>query len=223
MASPRPASLARRALPALAIAGLSAGVLLELDRPSSPAEASSGQATGTTARARATTVPTAAEDEATPTTARARATTPTTARARATTTVPGGRTTPTTSAARPAATRPTTPATVPATEAPAPETPAEVSGGACDTGPVEGPVVSTRWGPVQVAAVFDAGGALCDVQVLQYPSDHRKSVSINQRALPVLTREAVASGSADIQFVTGATITSDAYARSLQAILDGRG
>lgn len=218
MATPRPASLARRVLPAVAIAGLSGGILVKLDHPA-PASASGGlEATATTRAGRTTTAVDRADDAVeTPSTTRPRTTTTIARTPR--TTVAAGRTTPTIPATRPAASTATPSTAVPATDAPAQ---AVEAAGTCDTEPVAGPTVSTRWGPVQVAAVFDADGALCDVEVLQYPADHRKSVSINQRALPVLTREALAAASADIDIVTGATITSDAYATSLQAILDGR-
>ncbi len=227
MAAPRPASLARRALPALAIAGLSGGILVKLDNPA-PAAASGGIGNAATRAGRSPTTTTGAADDSvqTPTTVRPRTTTTVAGSAR--TTAPAAKVAPTTTPARPAATTiapgtrapaaPTTRATV----APAAPAPTAADAGACTAEPVAGPTVSTRWGPVQVAAVFSTAGALCDVEVLQYPSDHRKSVAINQRALPMLTREAVAAGSADIDIVSGATITSDAYATSLQAILDRR-
>jgi uncharacterized protein with FMN-binding domain len=64
------------------------------------------------------------------------------------------------------------------------------------------------------------GGALTNVDALQTPDSHRKSVSINQRATPVLRQEALKAQSADINAVSGATITSEAYRESLQAALD---
>jgi len=108
------------------------------------------------------------------------------------------------------------------TAAAAPTTAATATSESCTGAAVDGPTVETRWGPVQVAAVFTAAGRLCEVQALVSPSDHRKSVQINQYALPVLHREALATGSAAIDIVSGATITSDAYATSLQAIIDAR-
>jgi len=114
-----------------------------------------------------------------------------------------------------------TPATIPA----APRTPvatdAAAAGGACGTF-TDGPTVDTRWGPVQISAAFAADGSICDIQVLQYPSDHRKSVFINERALPVLHDRAIAAQSAQFDAVSGATVTSAGYRRGLQAILDGR-
>ena len=211
MATTRPASLARRALPMLVIAGAVGGLLVKLDNPasSSALPVGSGRTGGVTPGDTAATeapVDTAADTPAatvapTSSTATLPRTTPTT--------VKGSVAPPTTSAAKPAGT--TAVAAAAATAA-----------GSCGGTPLAGPTVSTRWGPVQVAALFDGAGSLCDVKVLQYPSDHSKSVRINQRALPILRQEVLAANGTDINIVTGATITSDAYAQSLQAILDNR-
>jgi uncharacterized protein with FMN-binding domain len=88
---------------------------------------------------------------------------------------------------------------------------------------VEGPSIDTRFGPVQVAASVSADGTICDVDVLEYPSDDPRSVSINQRALPTLIEATLAAQDADIDTVSGATYTSSAYRQSLQAILDSVG
>lgn len=76
---------------------------------------------------------------------------------------------------------------------------------------------------MQVAAVVSADHRLCDVQVLTYPDGDRKSLSINQRALPVLHTEALAAGSVSITGVSGATLTSQGYKASLQSALDQAG
>lgn len=93
----------------------------------------------------------------------------------------------------------------------------------CTSEVIAGSVVSTRFGPIQVAARLDADGGLCDVSVLQYPDGDRHSLSINERAIPVLNRQALAAGSADIDGVSGATVTTRGYQQSLQAILDSQG
>jgi len=80
--------------------------------------------------------------------------------------------------------------------------------------------VNTKWGPVQVAAVFASDGSLCDVTTLQYPDSHGKSVRINQQALPILHDRVITAQGTKIYAVSGATITSNAYAASLQSILD---
>jgi uncharacterized protein with FMN-binding domain len=89
----------------------------------------------------------------------------------------------------------------------------------CTGDEVAGPVVATQWGPVQVAAVV-ANGQLCDVRTIQVPEDRSRSELINDRAVPVLRERALAAQGAAIDNVSGATITTDAYKRSLQAVLD---
>jgi uncharacterized protein with FMN-binding domain len=85
---------------------------------------------------------------------------------------------------------------------------------------MDGPTIDTRWGPVQVEAVVSSSGQICDVDAIQYPSSHRRSQQINNRALPILHKEVMQAQSININGVSGATITSVGYARSLQAILD---
>jgi len=85
-----------------------------------------------------------------------------------------------------------------------------------------GSVENAYYGLVQVEANF-AQGKLVSVKVLQYPSDRRTSVYINSRALPVLRREAIAAQSANVDIVSGATLTSRAFARSLDAAFNRAG
>ena len=56
--------------------------------------------------------------------------------------------------------------------------------------------------------------------VLQIPNRDRKDVQINNRAVPILNAEAVQAQSADIDMVSGATVTSVAYIQSLQSAID---
>lgn len=87
---------------------------------------------------------------------------------------------------------------------------------------VSGPVVDTRWGAVQVQVTVE-GGRLTDVVALQLPDGDRRSQSISSRAEPTLRSQALQAQSATIDGVSGATYTSIAYARSLQAALDSAG
>lgn len=84
---------------------------------------------------------------------------------------------------------------------------------------IVGSTVQTPFGPVQVSVTF-SGSKITDAQALQSPNWHRQSVSINSYAIPQLNQEAVAAGSAQINAVSGATYTSEAYAQSLQAAID---
>jgi uncharacterized protein with FMN-binding domain len=85
-------------------------------------------------------------------------------------------------------------------------------------GTVTGPVIDTRYGPVQVRATVKAG-QLTDVQALALPTGGR-SGSISDYSAPILRREALAAQGAGIHAVSGATYTSEGYASSLQAALD---
>jgi uncharacterized protein with FMN-binding domain len=82
-----------------------------------------------------------------------------------------------------------------------------------------GSVVETRYGPVQVQVQI-TDGAISEVAVVQYPDGDSKSVRINSRALPALRTESLTAQSADVDTVSGATYTSDAYVRSLQSAID---
>jgi uncharacterized protein with FMN-binding domain len=94
-------------------------------------------------------------------------------------------------------------------------------GASANTG-VKGSVVSTRYGNVQVQ-VDTSGGRITDVVAVELPSDRRRSAEISSYAAPILHDEALQAQSAQIDIVSGATYTSEAYARSLQAALDGHG
>ena len=87
---------------------------------------------------------------------------------------------------------------------------------------VTGPVVSTRWGAVQVEITVE-NGQLADVAALQLPDGDRRSANISSQVEPTLRSQALSAQSAAIDGVSGATYTSDAYARSLQAALDTAG
>jgi uncharacterized protein with FMN-binding domain len=98
--------------------------------------------------------------------------------------------------------------------------PAAGSGGAAlANGTVTGPVVQTRFGPVQVQVTI-AGGKITNVTALQLPSDRQRSAEISQIVEPMLQSEALTAQSAQIDLISGATYTSDAYAQSLQSALD---
>jgi uncharacterized protein with FMN-binding domain len=84
---------------------------------------------------------------------------------------------------------------------------------------VTGDVASTQWGPVQVQLTLQSG-KITDVSVLQYPNGNHRDAEINDYALPILIDETKQAQSAQIDMVSGATVTSDGYIRSLQSALD---
>ena len=87
---------------------------------------------------------------------------------------------------------------------------------------VTGDVAQTQWGPVQVALTVSAD-QITDVQVVQYPSGNPKDEQINGYALPVLIQETIDAQSAEVDMVSGATVTSVGYLQSLQSALDQAG
>ncbi|MGI8663493.1 MAG: FMN-binding protein [Acidimicrobiales bacterium] len=84
---------------------------------------------------------------------------------------------------------------------------------------VDGPVETNRFGDVQVEVIVQ-GGKLIDVKALALPNDRERSAAISDEAGPILRSEALKAQNANIDTVSGATYTSESYARSLQAALD---
>ena len=85
-------------------------------------------------------------------------------------------------------------------------------------GTYTGPVVDAYYGLIQIAAIIQ-GGQLVGIKVLKYPSDRRTSVFINEQALPLLQDEVISAQSANVDIISGATLTSEAFIRSLGAAL----
>jgi uncharacterized protein with FMN-binding domain len=90
------------------------------------------------------------------------------------------------------------------------------------SGTVTGSVAQTRWGPVQVQLTV-SNGKITNVSVIEYPDNNGRDQEINARALPILIQETLKAQSANIDMVSGATVTSTGYLQSLQAALDEAG
>ncbi len=84
---------------------------------------------------------------------------------------------------------------------------------------VDGPVIGTPYGDVQVRALL-RGSQIVDVQPLILPSDRSRSRRISEQAAPLLRTEALRAQSANIDLLSGASYTSEGYAESLQGALD---
>jgi uncharacterized protein with FMN-binding domain len=84
---------------------------------------------------------------------------------------------------------------------------------------IDGDVVQTPYGPVQVALTLDHG-RIVDVRTVQTPSDADRSIRIAALASPVLRSEVLSAQSARVDSVSGATYTSAGYAQSVQYALD---
>ncbi len=81
-----------------------------------------------------------------------------------------------------------------------------------------GPVVDAYYGVVQVQATIKHG-RLDMVDVLRWPADRDTSVTINEHALPRLRQEAISAQSAEVDIISGATLLSNAFIRSLDVAL----
>ena len=91
--------------------------------------------------------------------------------------------------------------------------------GTSESSTVTGSVAQTQWGPVQVELTL-GGSTITKVSVVQYPNGNGRDQEINSYALPILVQETIDAQSADIDMVSGATVTSVGYQQSLQSALD---
>lgn len=87
------------------------------------------------------------------------------------------------------------------------------------SGTYTGDSADTRYGPVQVKITV-SGGKVTAAEAVDYPQNNPRDAEINQVAIPILQQETAGVTSSEIDFVSGATFTSDGYQRSLQSALD---
>ena len=91
-------------------------------------------------------------------------------------------------------------------------------------------VQAGRWGSLQVTIVVRKTTTITGTKrkvtrkmtalsVPTYPNHTDRSVYINSQALPILKSEALRAQSANINLVSGATNTSEAFAQSLQSAI----
>lgn len=84
---------------------------------------------------------------------------------------------------------------------------------------IDGNVEQTPYGPVQVSVTF-SGKTITAVNELRSPNDRGRSIEINRYAAPILKSEVLKSQSGHVDTVSGATYTSEGYARSVQSAID---
>jgi uncharacterized protein with FMN-binding domain len=96
-------------------------------------------------------------------------------------------------------------------------TPAPTNAASKGSGTFTGAAVQYPYGQVQVQITLVAG-KITDV-VAQMP-DQGRSGFISQSVAPILQSEVLSAQSANINTVSGATYTSEAYAQSLQSAID---
>jgi len=86
-------------------------------------------------------------------------------------------------------------------------------------GTFTGTSADAYYGNVQVQATVK-NGKITDVQFLDHPQDRSRSMMINNQSMPMLRSEAIQAQSANVDAVSGATMTSEAFIQSLQSALD---
>ena len=85
-------------------------------------------------------------------------------------------------------------------------------------GQYTGSVADAFYGPLQVKATI-SNGKIVDVKFLQYPNDRPTSIQVNTAAIPYLKQEALQVQNANVDIVTGATQSSEAFRESLAVAL----
>lgn len=86
-------------------------------------------------------------------------------------------------------------------------------------GQYTGNVTDAFYGNVQVKVSINAG-KITDVVFLDYPKDRRTSQMISNQAMPILKQEAIIAQNANVDIISGATQTSDAFRESLQSAIN---
>lgn len=82
-------------------------------------------------------------------------------------------------------------------------------------GVFEGGRYDARFGYIRVAVTF-AGNKLIAVQTTEFPDHSLTSTKINEDALPKLEQEAIMAQAGDVDAVSGATLTSRAWEKSVK-------
>jgi uncharacterized protein with FMN-binding domain len=99
-----------------------------------------------------------------------------------------------------------------------PTTQTSESGAQYKDGTYKGDSEDAFYGNIQVQVTV-SGGKITSVQFLQYPNDNGTSVAVNQQADPMLVQEAIQVQSAQVDIVSGATQSSQAFIQSMQTAL----
>jgi uncharacterized protein with FMN-binding domain len=82
-----------------------------------------------------------------------------------------------------------------------------------------GPVITTPFSVIQVEATLTRG-RLTGVRTVALSGDGPHTNALNARAEPILRREALRAGSAEIDVVSGATYTSQSWRDSLAGAIE---
>lgn len=117
---------------------------------------------------------------------------------------------------QPAATNAPAPTDTPVPQANTP-TPSPRSG--YKDGTYTGDAADAFYGYIQVQAVIQ-NGKITNVKFLQFPNDRSRSIAINEQADPMLAQEAIQAQTANVDIISGATDSSQAFIQSLQSALN---
>ncbi len=82
--------------------------------------------------------------------------------------------------------------------------------------------VSYNYGDIQLSVTISQG-KITKISVPQESATDQRSQYINSQATPILTQEALAAQGTNIDVVSGATFTSDAFAQALASALSNAG
>lgn len=85
-------------------------------------------------------------------------------------------------------------------------------------GTYTGPVSDAIYGKLQVVATI-SGGMITNVTWPVYPNDPGHTTEVNTAALPQLKQEVITAQNANVNVISGATQTSEAFQESLAAAL----
>jgi uncharacterized protein with FMN-binding domain len=88
-------------------------------------------------------------------------------------------------------------------------------------GSVIGASVPTEFGPFQVEIIIE-NGEMVDIITIAEPHD-RKSRQINDYVIPLYEEDVISTQSADIDAISGATVTWGAYTASVRSAMDEAG
>jgi uncharacterized protein with FMN-binding domain len=114
--------------------------------------------------------------------------------------------------------KPTNAAPKPSGATAQPSAPPRQNNGQYKDGTYTGQNADAYYGIVRVRALVQ-NGKLVDVTFLNYPQDRRNSQYINSQAMPYLKQEALIAQSANVDIISGATDTSQAFIQSLASAL----
>lgn len=82
---------------------------------------------------------------------------------------------------------------------------------------IKGPGVDMRWGTVQVTIIVKSK-KITDVRTVA-PTERSRPAFINEQAVPMLRQEVLQAQNANIDVISGASMTSEAFVTSLQAAI----